>query len=66
MVTVCITAAPYEAIEGRKPDPVVYDELPRRYPITLDGKTIDRLNVMKLNESLSDVILRVVREEGLL
>jgi hypothetical protein len=55
-VTIQIKAESYEAMAGKSPDPSAADAL-GGYSIKLDQETVDRLTVMELAQSLSDVIL---------
>jgi len=52
--TIRITVEEYEAINGIAPNSPIFDE--GGCTITLDQATIDRLTVMELSQSLSDVI----------
>jgi hypothetical protein len=55
MLKIRITAEEYEAMHGSAPNPPPFDES-SGYSITMDQETIDRLTLMELSQSLSDVI----------
>jgi hypothetical protein len=50
-----ITAEEYEAMQASAPNPPPFDES-SGYSITMDQETIDRLALVELSQSLSDVI----------
>jgi hypothetical protein len=54
-VTIRLTAEEYEAFNASAPNSPVFDE-GGGCSITFDQETIDRLTIMELSESLSDVI----------
>jgi hypothetical protein len=62
-VTIRITAEEYEAINGSAPNSSAFDER-GECSITLDQNTIDRLTIMELSQSLSDVIATAVNERA--
>ena len=60
-VTIRITAEEYQAINGSAPNSSASNE-GGGYSITLDQNTIDRLTIMELSQSLSDVIATAFNE----
>jgi hypothetical protein len=55
-ITICISAESYQAVAGRAPDPSEFDESRGGYVVKLDQETVDRLTILELSQSLSDVI----------
>ena len=55
-ITLFISAESYEAVAGRAPDASEFDESRGGYLVKLDQETVDRLTILELSQSLSDVI----------
>lgn len=55
-ITVFISAESYQAVAGRAPDPSDFDKSRGGYVVKLDQETVDRLTILELSQSLSDVI----------
>jgi hypothetical protein len=54
-ITIQMTAESYQAVTGKSPDSTAVDDV-GRYSVKLDQETVDRLTIMELAQSLSDVI----------
>jgi hypothetical protein len=65
VVTIFVTAEPYAAIAGEKPDPAAYDGRGGGFPLVLASETLTRLKAARgLLESYSEVILRLAKGES--